>query len=72
VLRLSYLCGLLRIGAEVEHALMVQYLFAAYTLIEEQKDPTRRVLVQKWKSTILETAREEMGHLQRSRTCLLL
>jgi len=55
--------GLLRIGAEVEHALMVQYLYAAYSLNEEQKDPTRRMLVQKWKSTILEIAREEMGHL---------
>jgi rubrerythrin len=55
--------SLLRIGAEVEHALMVEYLYAAYSLNEEQKDPAHRALVQKWKSIILEIAREEMGHL---------
>jgi hypothetical protein len=59
----EYAIGLLHIGAEVEHALMVQYLYAAYSLDENQNDDGRRSLVKKWKSTILEIAREEMGHL---------
>jgi hypothetical protein len=55
---------LLHIGAEVEHALMVQYLYAAYSLGGAQiTDPERRKLTDKWKSKILEVAREEMGHL---------
>ena len=55
---------LLHIGAEVEHALMVQYLYAAYSLGGERiNDSKRRKLVDEWKSKILEVAREEMGHL---------
>jgi hypothetical protein len=55
--------GLLDIGAEVEHALMAQYLYAGYSLNESQPDEHRRALVQKWRSMILEIGREEMGHL---------
>jgi Ferritin-like len=54
---------LLHIGAEVEHALMVQYLYAAYSLDTNKKNPEHRNLVEDWKSKILEVAREEMGHL---------
>jgi hypothetical protein len=55
--------ALLFLGAEIEHALMLQYLYAAYSLNESQPDPHRRNLVNRWKSAILEIAREEMGHL---------
>lgn len=55
--------ALLLIGAEVEHALMVQYLYGAYSLDEEQPDEATRQLVRHWRSVILEIAREEMGHL---------
>jgi hypothetical protein len=55
---------LLHIGAEVEHALMVQYLYAAYSLGGPQlTDPEHQRLAQAWRATILEIAREEMGHL---------
>jgi hypothetical protein len=55
---------LLNIAAEVEHALMVQYLFAAYSL----RDPSqfaddKAALVTAWRSAIATVAREEMGHL---------
>lgn len=55
--------GLLHIGSEVEHALMAQYLYAGYSLNENQPDEQKRSLVKKWKQLILEIAREEMGHL---------
>jgi Ferritin-like len=54
---------LLWIGAEVEHALMVQYLYAAYSLNAAQPDEGNRLSVQRWQRTVLEIAREEMGHL---------
>ena len=54
---------LLWIGAEVEHALMVQYLYAAYSLNAHQPDENQRKAVKGWQRTILEIAREEMGHL---------
>lgn len=55
---------LLHIGAEVEHALMVQYLYAAYSLGGAHlTDPEHQKLANEWKSKILEVAREEMGHL---------
>jgi hypothetical protein len=53
----------LHIGAEIEHALMVQYLYAAYSLDEKQASPARRAQVVKWRGVIAEIAREEMGHL---------
>jgi len=55
--------ALLHVGAEVEHALMVQYLYAGYSLNENQPDPHKRTLVKRWKSAVLQIAREEMGHL---------
>jgi hypothetical protein len=55
---------LLHIGAEVEHALMAQYLYAAYSLGGDHlTDPEHRRLVQQWRAKILEVAREEMAHL---------
>jgi len=55
--------ALLHLGSEVEHALMVEYLYAAYSLNELQESELRRDLVKKWRALVLEIAREEMGHL---------
>jgi hypothetical protein len=56
---------LLQIAAEVEHALMAQYLYAAYSL-EESFEPTLGVeaalIVDRWKRDIRLIARQEMGH----------
>ncbi len=54
---------LLHIGAEIEHALAVQYLFAGYSLGGAGLSDERRALVQRWRTTVLDIAREEMAHL---------
>ena len=54
---------LLHSAAEVEHALMVQYLYAAYSLGGPQVPQDKRPLVDSWRRTFIEIAREEMGHL---------
>lgn len=54
---------LLHIGAEVEHSLAVQYLYAAYSLGGWQPGDKEREQAQTWQRTILEIAREEMAHL---------
>jgi len=60
----DHLVMLLHIGAEIEHSLMVQYLYAAYSLGGEQVLPLeRRPMVRRWQEEILVVAREEMGHL---------
>jgi hypothetical protein len=48
---------LLHTAAEIEHALMVQYLYAAWSL------PDGPVGVRRWRQAILRIAREEMAHL---------
>src|SRR5438045_239369 len=55
---------LLHTGAEIEHALLVQYLYAAYSLKSPADVPQEHApLVRAWKKTLLDIAREEMGHL---------
>lgn len=54
---------LLHIGAEIEHALMVEYLYASFSLGGPQVPEQHRALVLGWRQTITELAREEMGHL---------
>lgn len=49
---------LLHTAAEIEHALMVQYLYAAWSL---RLDGPERV--QRWRREVLQVAREEMAHL---------
>ena len=53
----NYAVMLLQIGASIEHALMVQYLYAAYSLRDDHAK------AKKWRKTLLAIAREEMGHL---------
>ncbi len=57
----DYVAQLLSIGAHVEHALMVQYLYAAYSLRAEHENDRERV--ERWRDALLTVAREEMGHL---------
>jgi hypothetical protein len=59
----DHLIMLLHMGASIEHALMVQYLYAAYSLGGEQVPEKHRPMIQEWQETILAVAREEMGHL---------
>ncbi|GAC1555977.1 MAG: hypothetical protein NVS2B5_17120 [Beijerinckiaceae bacterium] len=60
----DHLVMLLHIGAEIEHGLMVQYLYAAYSLGGEQiPDDEHRTMVRGWQDSILAVAKEEMGHL---------
>jgi hypothetical protein len=60
---LDHLLMLLHIGAELEHSLMVEYLYAAYSLGGPQVPPEKRAQVQRWRDQLLTIAREEMGHL---------
>ncbi len=53
---------LLHVGAEVEHALMAQYLYAAYSLGGADLTDEQQKLVRLWRDTITQIAREEMGH----------
>ena len=64
--------ALLHVGSEVEHALMAQYLYAAYSLNSDQDSEEKRGLVKQWRSVILEIAREEMGHLATVQNVLTL
>jgi hypothetical protein len=53
---------LLHLGAEIEHSLMVQYLYAAYSLDVDSTTGEDREKARIWQQQILEIAREEMGH----------
>jgi hypothetical protein len=68
----DHLIMLLTSGAEVEHALMVQYLYAAYSINGDQPTAERRALVEGWRASILSVAREEMGHLLTVQNLLVL
>jgi Ferritin-like len=59
----QYAVLLLHIAAAVEHALMVEYLYAGFSLCGPQLLPTRQAEVAEWQETILGIAKEEMGHL---------
>lgn len=61
---------LLESAAEIEHALMVQYLYAAYSLkgSDEVTDAAQQAALDEtspdsWPQVLLDIAREEMGHL---------
>ncbi len=53
-------------AAELEHLVMLQYLFAAFSLkqsVEEGLAPDALVAVQGWRTTLLEISHQEMLHL---------
>lgn len=75
---------LLESAAEIEHALMVQYLYAAYSLKRKKDvdDPAQKKVLDErprgsanirnsWPVVIREVAREEMGHLMTVQNLLL-
>ena len=60
-------------AAEVEHGLLVQYLFAAFSI--ERRDipelsPSQQISIARWQKIILDVARQEMDHL--AKVCNLL
>src|SRR5262245_57824975 len=59
----DYVSYLLYIDAEIEHGLMVQYLYAAYSLGGPQVPEKHRAMIRGWQEVILGVAKEEMGHL---------
>jgi len=59
----DYTIFLLTIAAQIEHSLMVQYLYAAYSLGGPQTPEDQRDRVAAWRQVILGIAKEEMGHL---------
>ncbi|MCE6998110.1 ferritin-like protein [Saccharothrix sp. S26] len=59
----DYTVMLLHVAAEIEHSLMVQYLFAAYSMGGPQVPEELRDDVRRWQEIILGIAKEEMGHL---------
>jgi hypothetical protein len=60
----DYAVYLLHVASEVEHALMVQYLYAAYSLGGASLgDAAQHEQVRQWREVILGIAKEEMGHL---------
>ncbi|MFO0613384.1 MAG: ferritin-like domain-containing protein [Polyangiaceae bacterium] len=67
----DYLIMLLHIGAEIEHALMVEYLYAAYSLGGSGVG-ARGDTVREWQDQFVTVAREEMGHLLTVQNALLL
>ncbi len=67
----DYLIMLLKIAAELEQSLMVQYLYAAYSLGGDQARNHERT-VHEWRDAILTIAREEMGHLLTVQNCICL
>lgn len=54
---------LLHVASRIEHALMVQYLFAGYSLGGPAVPSSLASDVRQWQETILGVAKEEMGHL---------
>ena len=53
-------------ASELEHGLMLQYLFAALSLkkrLDEGISPSQQETIRSWEGQILRVARDEMGHL---------
>ena len=61
--QVEHLITLLQMGAAIEHELMIQYLYAAYSLGHDKMPPKHRQKVRVWQQNVLAIAREEMGHL---------
>lgn len=59
----EYAVFLLSMAAEIEHSLMVQYLYAAWSFGGPQVPPEHRAQVETWRRILLGVAKEEMGHL---------
>lgn len=64
---------LLETAAEIEHALLVQYLYAAFSLKarSEVADAAQKAALKMWKDLLVDTATDEMGHLMTVQNLLL-
>lgn len=58
----DYVTFLLCIDAEIEHGLMLQYLYGAYSLGGPQVPQKFQEQVRSWQEVVLGIAKEEMGH----------
>ncbi len=58
----DYITMLLQIDAEIEQGLMLQYLYAAYSMGGPQIPAKYQEKVHTWQNIILGIAKEEMGH----------
>lgn len=58
----DYITMLLHVDAEIEHGLMLQYLYSAYSIGGPQIPEIYRERVHNWKNIVLGIAKEEMGH----------
>lgn len=58
----DWLSFLLHIDAELEHGLMVQYLYGAYSIGGDHIPEDKRKMVREWQEIILGISKEEMGH----------
>lgn len=58
----DWLTYMLHVDAELEHSLMVQYLYAAYSLGGDHVPTDQQQLVKSWQEVIMGIAKEEMGH----------
>jgi ferritin-like protein len=63
---------LLHIGAEIEQMLMVQYLYAGYSVGGPHLTPEQNQIAANWRQNILKVAREEMAHLATVQNLLTL
>jgi Ferritin-like len=59
----DYVTFLLYIDAELEHSLMIQYLYGAYSLGGPQVPEEYQEKVSSWQEIVLGIAKEEMAHL---------
>lgn len=59
----DHLVMLLHVGAEIEHGLMLQYLYAGWSIDVDGAPPEWRARLLRWQDSILAVAKEEMGHL---------
>jgi len=59
----QYVIFLLHIAAELEHVLMVEYLYAGFSLGGPRVPVERQAEVAQWQEIILGIGKEEMGHL---------
>lgn len=59
----EYLIFLLTVDSQIEHSLMVQYLYAAWSLGGPNVPAAHHESVARWRQMLLGIAKEEMGHL---------
>jgi hypothetical protein len=67
----QYVILLLTVAAEIEHSLMLEYIYSAYSLGGPRTPVEYREMVTQWRETILGVAKEEMAHLMTVQNLLM-